>query len=336
MVTKPKIAFVDDEPKLLSSLRRALRDRREDWDMAFHDDPQAALDLFRDDPPKVAVIDIKMPGMNGLELVRRIAEEELGTRCIILSGSTDFDVAVASINDGNVFRYYVKPCAMADLIAGIEAALVSRTRRSGDDPNTPVGGEAEAETLSSAALDLIRHGVIVAGPDGHVLFANQSAGRLLSGDAGLSLDAHGICRAWRMEDTERLHTAMARALAEGETSALTLEQPEADMPIRVTVVPHPDSGTTGARRVCLFLFAENDAQAPPAKLLMQMFGLTVSESRLAAAMARGLSLEEAAETCGVTKASARSYLKNIFAKLGVSRQAELVRTILVSLPPPAT
>ena len=56
-----------------------------------------------------------------------------------------------------------------------------------------------------------------------------------------------------------------------------------------------------------------------------------SPRRLAAALAQGMTMDEAAAECGVTKSSARTYLKNIFSKLGVSRQAELVRTILVSL-----
>jgi DNA-binding CsgD family transcriptional regulator len=59
-----------------------------------------------------------------------------------------------------------------------------------------------------------------------------------------------------------------------------------------------------------------------------MFGLTASESRLAAALALGLTLEAAADSEGWTHSSAKTYLKSVFSKLGVSRQADLVRLIL--------
>jgi DNA-binding CsgD family transcriptional regulator len=59
-----------------------------------------------------------------------------------------------------------------------------------------------------------------------------------------------------------------------------------------------------------------------------MFGLTPSESRLAAGIASGLSLEATAEREGWTLSSARSYLKTVFEKVGVTRQADLVRVVL--------
>jgi DNA-binding CsgD family transcriptional regulator len=61
-----------------------------------------------------------------------------------------------------------------------------------------------------------------------------------------------------------------------------------------------------------------------------MFGLTPAESRLAAALASGLALEAAAQAEGWTLNSAKTYLKSVFGKLGVSRQADLVRVVLTS------
>lgn len=331
MLTRPKIAFVDDEPKILSGLQRSLRGRRDDWDMEFFANPVEALACFIDNPPNVAVIDIRMPQMNGLDLAREIADCCQGTVCIVLSGSTDFDIAIASINDGNVFRYYVKPCAAGVLVEGIEAGLARRNRRKEDDPQTPIPKPPEAVSqFSNLALDMIQYGVLVADEKGQVLFTNARAGRMLSSPKGLTLDAQGVCRAARPEETERLHHAMAQARDDGGTTALTLEG-DHGTPLRVTVQPYEAHGPDDANLICLFLFAEDEISAPKPKLLMSMFGLTVSESRLAAAMAKGLSLEEAAEECGITKATARTYLKTIFSKLGVTRQAELVRTILISL-----
>lgn len=329
-----RIAFVDDDPRVLNGLRRALRGRTDDWSLSFHDDPVAALAAFRADPPMVAVLDIRMPHLDGIALAKAIREQAPGTVCIILSGSTEFDVAIASINEGHVFRFYVKPCEPEVLVDGIRDALNSRRRRSADAPGSPLmAGKADgaaAQDVSKATLDLIPYGVIVLNAEGRALFSNTRAGALLSSRSGLLLDAGGQCRAWRAEDTDRLHGAIRRALEEGQTTALTLENAEST-PLRVTVQPYDGAAGGSVRPVCLFLFSEDQARPPAPALLMEMFGLTVSESRLAAALAQGLALEEAAAECGVTKSSARTYLKSIFAKLGVSRQAELVRTILVSI-----
>lgn len=331
MISKPKIAFVDDEPKVLSGLKRNLRSRAKEWDLSFHTDPLAALDLFREDPPTVVVLDIRMPGMSGIELAGALRLFAPQTVCIVLSGSTDFDVALSSINDANIFRYYVKPCATADLTDGIEEALSKRGRRDSDRPETTAPAPAAASPfLPSAALDLIHYGVVVTSPDGHALFTNAQAGQLLSDGDGISLDANGICRAARLEDTQRLHGAMAQARDTGDTTALTLET-EIGSSLRVTVQPYESPDAAASTLVCLFLFSDATQSAPEPRLLQDMFGLTVSESRLAAALAQGMTMDEAAAECGVTKSSARTYLKNIFSKLGVSRQAELVRTILVSL-----
>ena len=65
-------------------------------------------------------------------------------------------------------------------------------------------------------------------------------------------------------------------------------------------------------------------------LVRRLFGLTESESRLASAIASGDSIDGAAESMGVTVSTARTYLKQVFAKTGTSRQGDLVRMVLTS------
>jgi len=96
------------------------------------------------------------------------------------------------------------------------------------------------------------------------------------------------------------------------------------------VRPRADDVTAGGALICLYLFAADDDPAVDPNLLRGMFGLTPSESRLAAALASGLALEAAAQAEGWTLNSAKTYLKSVFGKLGVSRQADLVRVVLTS------
>jgi DNA-binding NarL/FixJ family response regulator len=258
-----------------------------------------------------------MPVMNGVTMAGRLATACPQTLSIVLSGSTDFDVAISSINVGRIFRYLIKPCPTPTLVSAVRAALLSRAH---------TASASHQSGSAKAAIDLLKSGVIVLGPRGQVLFTNQRAGSLLSRHDGLIIDNSGICRASDTEDTRRLHRSVRAARDEGVADALTL-QTQRHGPLRIVVRSGEDEGDAGPV-TCLYLFAEDDDPAIDPHLLRGMFGLTPSESRLAAALASGLSLEATAEREGWTLSSARSYLKTVFDKVGVSRQADLVRVVL--------
>jgi DNA-binding NarL/FixJ family response regulator len=331
MPSPTTILFVDDEPRVLAGLKRALRARREEWNMRFESDPETALAFARDVAPDVAVLDIRMPKISGLDLAREIKTANPSSVCIILSGSTDFDVAVASINEGHVFRYYVKPCPADELVAGIEAALASRGRRRSDRPEQGLLNDRnDAERLTSEAVNMLPYGIVIVGSDDRALFTNEAAAVIIAEGCGFGLGADGRCVGANPNETRNLRLAIAGAREGAVPTALTLGSLE-ESPLRVTVEPYPDTESPDDRLVCLFLTHDSPKDAPPARMLADMFGLTVSESHLAAALAKGLSLEEAATECGITKSSARTYLKGVFAKVGVSRQAELVRKLVLSI-----
>lgn len=67
---------------------------------------------------------------------------------------------------------------------------------------------------------------------------------------------------------------------------------------------------------------------PAARALRQLLGLTPALARLAAALAAGETVAEQAEKAGVTQGTARNQLKELFARTGTQRQAELVRVLL--------
>lgn len=290
--------------------------------MSFFQDPSAAFEVMCEDPPHVAVVDIRMPVMDGLELAKRIRTTIPSTQTIVLSGSTEFDSAVSMINDGNIFRFYVKPCPAEQLTEGIEAAIAHRMKLVGKR-------EGEVDDIGASALDNLPFAVLVTSADGRLLFTNQTGGELIAHHAGLTVDAGGILRAMRLEDTERLHAAMRAARDSGATAGLKLEDDEGDA-IRATILANGSRSTDGVR-VYLYVSRDGTAPNPKPELIASLFGLTVSESRLVAAMVQGLNLDEAAAECGITKSTARTYLKNIFSKTGAARQAELIRMVLLSV-----
>jgi PAS domain S-box-containing protein len=101
------ILFVDDEPDILNSLSRFLR--REPYKKFFAENALSALELLDNNTVDIIVSDLRMPGMNGLELINEVKKQKPDTVRMIVSGSQDIDQIIESINTGEVFRFIPKP-----------------------------------------------------------------------------------------------------------------------------------------------------------------------------------------------------------------------------------
>ncbi len=120
-----RILIVDDDHHLLSGLRRQLGER---YDLETALGGQQALDtvteaMGRHAPFAVVVCDMRMPGMDGIETLKRIRELAPDTVRIMLTGNADQQTAVEAINQGAIFRFYSKPCPHDRLAEGLDAAL---------------------------------------------------------------------------------------------------------------------------------------------------------------------------------------------------------------------
>lgn len=124
MSNKMRILFVDDEPNVLSALKRMLRVKHEDWDMAFVESGPEALEKVKTDFFDVIVSDIRMPGMDGADLLTKVKAESPTTIRVALSGQVDLNEVIRSIKA--VHQYISKPCDADELIDKIEGALHSR------------------------------------------------------------------------------------------------------------------------------------------------------------------------------------------------------------------
>lgn len=101
------ILFVDDESDILTSLNRFLR--REAYRKFFVDNADEALRLMAETAVDIVVSDLRMPGMNGLELIKEVKRLYPGTLRMIVSGSQDIEQIIESVNKGEIFRFIPKP-----------------------------------------------------------------------------------------------------------------------------------------------------------------------------------------------------------------------------------
>ena len=112
-MTKKKILFVDDEPNILSGLKRMLRSMRNDFDLRFAENGKEALAIMEDSDFDVVVTDMRMPGMNGAELLTKIQKRHPDTIRIMLTGQADEASILRTV--GVAHQFLAKPCESEQL-----------------------------------------------------------------------------------------------------------------------------------------------------------------------------------------------------------------------------
>jgi putative nucleotidyltransferase with HDIG domain len=117
----PNILFVDDEAIILDCLSSIFADRG--FNVLTENSPEQALERIKNEEIAVVVSDQKMPGMHGIDLLARIKLVSPDTTKILMTGYTDFQIAVDAINTGEVFRFVMKPWNNNDLIKTVEEAV---------------------------------------------------------------------------------------------------------------------------------------------------------------------------------------------------------------------
>lgn len=119
-----KLMIVDDERQIRLGLSEGIPWQNHGIDQIFvAENGQTALELFERERPGVVITDIKMPGMDGLELTRRIKALEPDTLVILLTGFADFEYARSGIRAG-VYEYMLKPVNIEELIACVRRGIV--------------------------------------------------------------------------------------------------------------------------------------------------------------------------------------------------------------------
>ncbi len=102
------VLFVDDEPKVLEGLRRMLRAMRHEWKMEFVESGHEALNRLDAAPVDVVVTDMRMPGMDGSELLQEVRLRHPGTVRIVLSGQCERGSVLKCV--GPTHQFLTKPC----------------------------------------------------------------------------------------------------------------------------------------------------------------------------------------------------------------------------------
>jgi FixJ family two-component response regulator len=117
-----KILLVDDDHNILDGYRRSLS---REFLMETALGGEQALELSTHKGPYAVVVsDMRMPGMDGIQLLSKIKAQSPDTVRVMLTGNADMDTAINAINEGSIFRFLNKPCSKETMGKTLTAALV--------------------------------------------------------------------------------------------------------------------------------------------------------------------------------------------------------------------
>jgi two-component system response regulator RegA len=156
-VSAARLLVVDDDETFRARLSRALGERG--FDVVAAAEPATALAAARQARPAYAVVDLKMPGGSGLDLVRDLAALDAGIRIVVLTGYGSIASAVEAMHRG-AHHYLSKPADADEIIAALQReaappeASPSRAAPAAAAPPTPTLARAEWEHLSRILADV--------------------------------------------------------------------------------------------------------------------------------------------------------------------------------------
>jgi HD-like signal output (HDOD) protein len=121
---KIRILFVDDEPNILAGLRRMARSMRSEWEAQYASCGQEAIALLESHPCDIVVSDMRMPGMDGVELLSQVQQRFPDTVRVVLSGHSDPEAVIKSVKPAH--QFLSKPCTPGQLKQVVTNAMSLR------------------------------------------------------------------------------------------------------------------------------------------------------------------------------------------------------------------
>lgn len=171
-VTPTRVLVVDDEPAIRRFLRASLT--AQGYDIAEAEDGARALEAVNRRPPDIVVLDLGLPDIDGLEIIRRLRESGNATPIIVLSSRADEPGKVEALDLG-ADDYVTKPFGVDELLARMRAAMRHKLQRQGERPVFRSG---------DLTVDLVRRLVTVADAEVKLSPREYDLLRLLVAHAG--------------------------------------------------------------------------------------------------------------------------------------------------------
>ena len=200
MESKTHILIVDDEPAVRYFLRRVLE--RDGHTVSEAESGEDALKLAATEAFDLALIDLKLKGIGGLQVIAELRRLQPNTPAIVLTAHASLESAVEALRQG-AHDYLFKPCTTVDLRASVNSALLKRQAA----PERSVGAPSPATTVPVPAASpkserFLQYGALIVDPLRHIITLD---GKLLElSPTEFSLLAYLVGEAPRVVSSEEL------------------------------------------------------------------------------------------------------------------------------------
>lgn len=155
MNERKRILFVDDDQSLLDGLHRALHSERGQWEMYFVPSGEEALALMGQHRFDALVTDIRMPGIDGVQLLSEVTRLYPDSIRFILSGHSSDELTLQSVKSAH--QFFSKPCDIDSLRAALVRAFSLRELLSNTKLQTFVSGTIALPSLPHIYLEIVEH-----------------------------------------------------------------------------------------------------------------------------------------------------------------------------------
>ncbi|TXH04579.1 MAG: response regulator [Nevskiaceae bacterium] len=233
---KPTLVLVDDEERILRSLAMLFRPH---YSLFTTVDAREALDYVRNHPTHVIVSDQRMPAMRGADLLKAVKDISPNTMRLLLTGYSELEAIVASVNEGEVFRFINKPWDAAELKQTVNHAAEIALNLFSAEPAVRPPVATLTETGSFVAPQP-GEGILVIDDDAEVYKAVQE----IVGPAQPVHWASSLEQAFALLAEREIGVVISELFVRREAIALALKLLKAQHPEVVTIVMTPFQDTT--------------------------------------------------------------------------------------------
>lgn len=172
-----RVLFVDDEPNVLQGLRRMLWPLRSEWDMEFVDSGPKALEVMAQRPFDVVVTDMRMPDMDGAQLLGEVMRRYPQTVRIVLSGHSDKEMVMRLV--GPAHQYLAKPTDPDTVKETVARACALRELLSSEQLKQLVAGIKSLPSIPALYTELVEE---LRSPDASI----RNVGEIISKDVAMT------------------------------------------------------------------------------------------------------------------------------------------------------
>jgi DNA-binding CsgD family transcriptional regulator len=185
-------------------------------------------------------------------------------------------------------------------------------------------------SLALQAFDRLNSGIIICEGEGRVIEMNRAARAMLRCENGLAVQSGYLC-ARRAFETAKMTRLISAAIALGETGntagRMLVGRGNGRPAYVLTIAPLRPDPTAADRPLAMIVVIDAERHSPPESELIDLFGLSRAEARLAAALMTGKTLTEIAGEFGLQVATLRTQLRSMLKKVGAKRQSDLIRNL---------